>query len=81
MLISDGMDTASATEVVDLDSIPDRAKPNTIKIGIYRSFYAWRSALKGTLWSHHSKCGNQECEKQLHSKAKRSLCYFSAKLT
>ena len=40
----------SATEAVDLGSIPGRVKPKTIKIGIH-SFPAWRSAIKGTVWS------------------------------
>ena len=43
---------ASATEAVDSGSIPGRVKPKTIKIGIH-SFPAWRSALKGTVWSFH----------------------------
>ena len=34
--ISNGrVDRASATEAVDMDSIPGRVKPKTIKIGIY----------------------------------------------
>ena len=44
------MDRASATEMVNLGSIPGRVKPKTIKTGIY-SFPAWRSAIKGTVWS------------------------------
>ena len=39
------MDKASVAETVDSDSIPDRVKLNTIKIGIY-SFPARRSAIK-----------------------------------
>ena len=50
--ISGRVDTASATETVDLGSIPGRVKPKTIKIGIH-SFPAWRSAIKGTVWSLH----------------------------
>ena len=46
--ISDRVDRASATETVNLSSIPSRVKPNTTKIGIH-SFPAWRSAIKGTL--------------------------------
>ena len=41
-------DTASATETVDLGSIPGRVKPKTIKTGIH-SFPGWRSAIKGTV--------------------------------
>ena len=41
-------DRASATEAVDLGSIPGRVKPKTIKIGTH-SFPAWRSAIKGTV--------------------------------
>ena len=37
----------SATEIVDLGSIPGRVKPTTTKIGNH-SFPAWRSDLKGT---------------------------------
>ena len=48
--ISGRVDRASATETVDSGSIPGRVKPKTIKIGIH-SFPAWRSALKGTVWS------------------------------
>ena len=48
--ISGRVDRASATEAVDLGSIPGRVKPKTIKIGIH-SFPAWRSAIKGTVWS------------------------------
>ena len=33
--ISDRVDRASATEAVDLGSIPGRVKPKTIKIGIH----------------------------------------------
>ena len=51
--ISNGrVDRASATEAVDTGSIPGRVKPKTIKIGIH-SFPAWRSAIKGTVWSLH----------------------------
>ena len=50
--ISGRVDRASATEAVDTGSIPGRVKPKTIKIGIY-SFPAWRSAIKGTVWSLH----------------------------
>ena len=51
-MTSGQVDNASATETVDLDLIPGRVKPNTIKIGT-RSFPAWRSALKETVWSFH----------------------------
>ena len=44
------VDRTSATETVVMDSIPDRIKPKTIKIGIH-SFPASLSALKGILWS------------------------------
>ena len=50
MSISGRVDGASATEAVDSGSIPGRVKPKTIKIGIH-SFPAWRSAIKGTVWS------------------------------
>ena len=50
--ISGRVDRASATETVDLGSIPGRVKPKTIKIGIH-SFPAWRSAITGTVWSFH----------------------------
>ena len=46
------MDGTSANESADLGSIPGRVKPKTIKIGIH-SFPAWRSAIKGTVWSLH----------------------------
>ena len=46
------MDRASATEAIDMGSIPSRVKPKTKKIGIH-SFPAWRSAIKGTVWSLH----------------------------
>ena len=46
------MDRASATEAVDTGSIPGRVKPKTIKISIH-SFPAWRSAIKGAVWSLH----------------------------
>ena len=36
----------------NLGSIPGRVKPKTLKIGIYY-FLAWRSAIKGTVWSLH----------------------------
>ena len=42
------MDKASATETVDLGSIPHRVKPKTIKIGIH-SYPAGRLALKGVV--------------------------------
>ena len=42
------VDRASATGTGDSGSIPDRVKPNTIKIGIH-SFPAGRSAIKGTV--------------------------------
>ena len=48
--ISGRVDRASATEAVDSGSIPGRVKPKTIKIGIH-SFPAWRSAIKGIVWS------------------------------
>ena len=48
--ISGRVDRASATEAVDSGSIPGRVIPKTIKIGIH-SFPAWRSAIKGTVWS------------------------------
>ena len=48
--INGRVDRASATEAVDSGSIPGRVKPKTIKIGIH-SFSAWRSAIKGTVWS------------------------------
>ena len=48
--ISGRVDRASATETVDSGSILGRVKPKTIKIGI-QSFLAWRSAIKGTVWS------------------------------
>ena len=41
---------ASSTETVDSGSIPGQVIPKTIKIGIH-SFPAWRSAIKGTVWS------------------------------
>ena len=44
------MNEASATEAVDPSSIPGRVKPKTIEIGIH-SFVAWRSTIKGTVWS------------------------------
>ena len=50
--ISGRVDRASATEAVDTGSIPGRVKPKTIKIGIH-SFPAWRSAIKGAVWSLH----------------------------
>ena len=50
LTISGRVDRASVTEAVDSGSIPDRVKPKTIKIGIH-SFLAWRSAIKGTVWS------------------------------
>ena len=50
--ISGRVDRASATETVDLGSIPGRVKPKTIKIVIH-SFPAWCSAIKGTVWSLH----------------------------
>ena len=43
---------ASDTETVDSGSIPARIKLKTIKIGIH-SFPAWRSAIKGAVWSLH----------------------------
>ena len=43
--ISGRVDRASATEAVDLGSIPDQIKPKTIKIGIH-SCPAWRSVIK-----------------------------------
>ena len=46
--ISGRMDRASATEAVDLGSIPGWVKPKTIKIGVH-SFPTWRSAIKGTV--------------------------------
>ena len=49
-LINGWVDRASATESVDSGSIPGRVKPKTTKIGIH-SFPAWRSAIKGTVWS------------------------------
>ena len=48
--ISGRVDRASATGTVDSGSIPGRVIPKTIKIGIH-SFPAWRSAIKGTVWS------------------------------
>ena len=42
----------SSTETVNSDSIPDRVKPKTIEIGIH-SFFAYRWAMKGTVWSLH----------------------------
>ena len=48
--ISGRVDRASATETVDSDSIPGRVKSKTIEIGIH-SFPAWRSTIKGTVWS------------------------------
>ena len=48
--ISGQVDRASATEAVDLGSIPGRVKPKTLKIGTH-SFPACRSAIKGTVWS------------------------------
>ena len=50
--ISGRVDRASAIEAVDTGSIPGPVKPNTIIIGIH-SFPAWRSAIKGTVWSLH----------------------------
>ena len=46
--ISNRVDRASATEVVDWGSIPGRVEPKTIKIGIH-SFPALRSANKGAV--------------------------------
>ena len=40
----------SATAAVDSRSITGQVEPNTIKIDIY-SLSAWRSAIKGTVWS------------------------------
>ena len=48
--ISGQVDKASATKAVDSGSILDWVKPNSTKIGI-DSFPAWRSAIKGTVWS------------------------------
>ena len=50
--ISGRADRASATEEVDLGSIPGRVKPKTRKIGIH-SFPAWRSAIKETVRNLH----------------------------
>ena len=44
------VDRASATKTVDFSWISGRVKPKTLKIGIH-SFPAWRSAIKGTVWS------------------------------
>ena len=68
------MDRASATEVVDLGSIPGRVKPKIIKIGIH-SFPAWRSAIKGAVR------GGQMDRWQLDSKTERSLRCLLAKAT
>ena len=46
------VDKTSATDAVDSGSIPGRVLPKTIKIGVH-SFPAWRSAIKGTVWSLH----------------------------
>ena len=48
--ISGRVDRASSTEAVDSGLIPGRVKPKTKKIGIH-SFPAWRSAIKGRVWS------------------------------
>ena len=48
--ISGRVDRASASETVDLGSIPGQIKPKTIKIGIH-SCPAWCSAIKETAWS------------------------------
>ena len=48
--ITGRVDGESATETVDSDSIPGRIKPKTIEIDIC-SFPAWRSVIKGTVWS------------------------------
>ena len=48
--ISGRVGRASATKAVDYGSIPGLVKPKTVKIGIH-SFSAWRSAIKGTMWS------------------------------
>ena len=50
--ISGRVDKASATEAINVGSIPGWVKPKTIEIAI-RSFPAWHSALKGTMWSLH----------------------------
>ena len=44
------MDRASVAKTVDSGSIPDRVKPNTIKIGLH-NFPAWRSTIKGEVWN------------------------------
>ena len=49
-MISGRVDRASATEMVDSGSIPGRVIPMTTKTDIH-SFPAWRSAIKGTVWS------------------------------
>ena len=48
--ISGRVDGAFATKMVDFGSILGRVKSNTIKIDIH-SFSAWRSAIKGRVWS------------------------------
>ena len=48
--ISGRVDWASVTQTNDFGSIPGRVKPKNTKIGIH-SFPAWRSAIKGTVWS------------------------------
>ena len=73
------MDIASATEAVNSGSIPGRVQPKPIKIGIH-TYPAWRSALKGTVWSLRV-CGKQVGRWQLDSKTERSLCCLLAKAT
>ena len=55
MYNSGRVDRASATETVDLDSIPGRVKPKSVKISIH-SFPAWRSAIEGTVLNLHRVC-------------------------
>ena len=64
---------------LDLGLIPDRVKPKTIKIGIH-SFPAWRSAIKGTVWSLCRVSGVVD-RWQLDSKTERSLRCLLAKAT
>ena len=46
------VDRASATKTVDSGLIPSRVTPKTKKFGVH-NFPAWRSAIKGTVWSLH----------------------------
>ena len=71
---------ASATETVDLDSIPGRVKPKIMKIAIH-SFLAWRSVLKGTVWSLDRVWYKQIGRLQLDLKTEQSFRCLLAKST